>query len=104
MIRHHLFYRRYILFVILFNLHKRFYTTVIGLPDKLIGNKLVGLVAPVNGDQDKNKILCFCSERISKPKIPSDIVYVAKLPKKTSGKIDRKLCLTLYQQLATGGA
>ena len=27
MIRHHLFYRRYILFVILFNLHKRFYTT-----------------------------------------------------------------------------
>jgi len=28
-IRHHLFYRRYILFVILFNLHKRFYTTLI---------------------------------------------------------------------------
>ena len=27
MIHHHLFYRRYILFVILFNLHKRFYTT-----------------------------------------------------------------------------
>ncbi len=72
---------------------------VLGLPDRLLGNKLVGLVAPVDGDRDKNKVLCFCSERLPKFKIPADIVYVAKLPKKTSGKIDRKSCLALFQQL-----
>ena len=70
-------------------------TAVIGIPDKLLGNKLIVLAVPVNGAGDKNKIMKLCAERLPKYKLPSSIKLVRLLPKNTSGKIDRAKCLKI---------
>jgi len=77
---------------------------VLGIPDELLGNRLVTLIVPINGDWDKNKVLYYCSERLPRYKIPVDIKYTGRLPKKTNGKIDRKSCCDLYEQLLNAGS
>jgi acyl-CoA synthetase (AMP-forming)/AMP-acid ligase II len=68
-------------------------TTVIGVPDELLGNKLIALAVPINGTSSKNEIMKRCAERLPKYKLPSSIKLVHLLPKNTSGKIDRAKCL-----------
>lgn len=71
-------------------------TVVLGLPDKLLGNKLIALVTPKNADCNENQILSQCLERLPKYKLPSEIKLVKALPKSLSGKIDRSKCLALW--------
>lgn len=73
---------------------------VVGVPDELLGNKLSVLAVPANNDCSENKILGYCADRLPKYKVPSEVRFAKNLPKKVSGKIDRKSCLALYQQLA----
>ncbi len=77
---------------------------VVGVPDELLGKKLSVLAVPANNDCSENKILGYCADRLPKYKVPSEVRFAKKLPKKVSGKIDRKSCLALYQQLATGSS
>ena len=77
---------------------------VVGVPDVLLGNKLSVLAVPANNDCSENKILGYCADRLPKYKVPSEVRFAKNLPKKVSGKIDRKSCLALYQQLATGSS
>jgi len=79
-------------------------TVVIGLPDKLLGNKLAVLAVPVSNNCSENNILGYCADRLPKYKVPSEVRFSKNLPKKVSGKIDRRSCLVLYQQLATGNS
>ncbi len=72
-------------------------TAVIGIPDDLLGNKLIAFAAPKNGDCSENRILRFCAGRLPKHKIPSDIKLVRALPKSSSGKINRTQCLELLK-------
>ena len=72
---------------------------VVGVPDELLGNKLVILAVPTNGECSKNKVLVYCANKLPKYEIPSDLKFTRVLPKKTSGKIDRKSCYDLYEQL-----
>jgi long-chain acyl-CoA synthetase len=72
---------------------------VVGVPDELLGNKLVILAVPTNGECSKNKVLVYCANKLPKHKIPSDLKFTRALPKKTSGKIDRNSCRDLYEQL-----
>jgi acyl-CoA synthetase (AMP-forming)/AMP-acid ligase II len=73
---------------------------VVGVPDELLGNKLSVLAVPANNDCSENTVLGYCADRLPKYKVPSEVRFAKNLPKKVSGKIDRKSCLALYQQLA----
>jgi acyl-CoA synthetase (AMP-forming)/AMP-acid ligase II len=68
---------------------------VLGLPDTLLGNKLIAVATPVNGEFKENDILSLCAQILPKHKLPSEIKFVRSLPKHTSGKINRTKCLEL---------
>jgi len=69
--------------------------TVIGIPDDLLGHKLVALLTPKNEDCSENEILSHCAEKMPKHKLPGEVKMVRSLPKSVSGKIDRAKCLEL---------
>jgi len=70
-------------------------TAVIGVPDELLGNKLIALAVLRNGTSSKNKIMKICADILPKYKLPGSIKLVRSLPKNTSGKIDKAKCLEL---------
>ena len=55
--------------------------TVIGVPDELLGQRLVAVAAPKNGDCSENQVLLNCAERLPKYKLPGEIKFVRSLPK-----------------------
>ena len=63
---------------------------VFGLPDHLLGNKLVAVMTPISNPPAPNEILLHCAKKLPKYKVPSEIKFVARLPKSSSGKIDKK--------------
>ncbi len=65
---------------------------VIGVPDPLLGNKLIALVAPKNGECSEREILRYCAEKLPKYKAPSKVQFVRALPKSANRKIDRAKC------------
>ena len=69
---------------------------VLGLPDTMLGNKLVILAVPTKENCNENDIFTYCAPRLPKFKIPAEAKFARSLPKKSSGKIDRKTCLTLF--------
>ena len=69
---------------------------VLGIPDELLGNKLVVLGVPANNGCEENTILAYCADCLPRFKVPSEVRFTKNLPKKTSGKIDRKRCLTIF--------
>ncbi|MDY6793061.1 MAG: class I adenylate-forming enzyme family protein [Thermodesulfobacteriota bacterium] len=70
-------------------------TAVIGVPDELLGNKIVAIAVPKNGTSSNNKIMKLCADKLPKYKLPSSIKLVRLLPKNTNGKIDRTKCLEI---------
>ncbi len=70
-------------------------TAVVGAPDKLLGQKLVALVTPKNGECNENYLLNKCTEKLPKYKLPKKVKLVRTLPKSVSGKIDRTKCREL---------
>jgi len=68
---------------------------VVGVPDELLGNRLVALATPMNGDSTENSIMSLCAKKLPKYKLPGSIKLVRSLPKNTSGKIDRTKCIEL---------
>jgi acyl-CoA synthetase (AMP-forming)/AMP-acid ligase II len=70
---------------------------VLGMPDELLGNKLVVLGAPTNSGCEENTILAYCADCLPKFKVPSEVRFAKSLPKKTSGKIDRKACHAIFK-------
>lgn len=73
---------------------------VLGVPDELLGNRLAVLAVPSNNGCNEDTVLGYCANRLPKYKVPAEARFAKNLPKKVSGKIDRKSCLALYQQLA----
>ena len=74
-------------------------SAVLGVPDPLLGNKLIALTVPQNGDSSPGDILESCAEKLPRYKLPSEVKFIRSLPKNANGKIDRKKCLEL---LTTG--
>jgi acyl-coenzyme A synthetase/AMP-(fatty) acid ligase len=72
---------------------------VLGLPDALLGSKLISLTTPLSSDCTEKEILKYCAERLPKHKIPAEIRMVKALPKNDSGKIDRGKCLQLIEKV-----
>lgn len=65
---------------------------VIGVSDELLGNKIVALAAAQHPEIKSVDILGYCSRKLPKHKIPSQVILVKNLPKKKNGKIDKNQC------------
>ncbi|MFC1534169.1 class I adenylate-forming enzyme family protein [Thermodesulfobacteriota bacterium] len=68
---------------------------VLGIPDKLLGNRLVTMAVSKNENCSERLILSSCAEKLPKYKLPNKIKFVRSLPKHLSGKVDRTKCLEL---------
>jgi long-chain acyl-CoA synthetase len=70
---------------------------VLGMPDDLLGHKLVALAVPRNDDSNVKELLANCAGKLPKYKLPSEVKFVQALPKSANGKIDRMKCLELLR-------
>jgi long-chain acyl-CoA synthetase len=68
---------------------------VLGIPDNLLGHKLVALVSPKNEGCSKNSILGYCAQTLPKYKVPGSVKLLRALPKSSIGKIDRSKCIEI---------
>ncbi len=73
---------------------------VLGLPDELLGNRLVILAVPTDRVHASQAVMAYCAEKLPRFKIPSEVRFAKVLPKKASGKIDRQGCVALFSSLA----
>ncbi len=71
---------------------------VLGLPDTMLGNKLVILAVPTKENCTENDIFTYCASRLPKYKVPAEAKFTRSLPKKSSGKIDRKACVSMFME------
>lgn len=71
-------------------------SSVVGLPDKLMGNKMIALIVPKNDDYDPENLREICAKGLPNHKQPAAIITVRVLPKNANGKIDKNQC----QQIA----
>lgn len=65
---------------------------VVGIPDSLLGQKMIALATPIEPSCEARDILGYCADNLPRYKVPSDLILVRSLPKKSSGKIDREIC------------
>jgi long-chain acyl-CoA synthetase len=70
-------------------------SAVLGIPDKLLGHRLVAIVTPKSKDCSIERIFSICSKKLPRFKLPGEVNLVRAIPKNTSGKIDRTKCLEL---------
>jgi len=70
---------------------------VLGVPDNLMGNKLIACVVAKTDGESRSEIQSFCARKLSKHKLPAEVKYVRALPKNASGKIDRTKCMELLK-------
>jgi long-chain acyl-CoA synthetase len=70
-------------------------TAVFGVPDKLLGNRLIAVAVPIDDKQTGKDILDKSSEKLPKFKVPGEITLVKTLPKNPSGKINKGKCKEL---------
>lgn len=73
---------------------------VLGLADELLGNRLVILAVPAERYVSSQAVMAYCTERLPRFMIPSEVRFAKALPKKPSGKIDREGSLALFDSLA----
>lgn len=68
---------------------------VVGLPDDLLGYRLLAIGVANSKDCSEQAIRSYCYEKLGRTKTPQEIVLVRVLPKSSSGKIDRNKCVEL---------
>jgi len=68
---------------------------VMGVPDDLLGNKLVALAVSQNEEVDEQAILRKSSQKLPKYEMPDTVQLIRALPKNASGKVDKNKCLEL---------
>jgi long-chain acyl-CoA synthetase len=68
---------------------------VVGIPDELLGNKLMALSVPKQKETIEMAILGACAAALPRYKLPSEIRIVSSLPKNPNGKVDRSKCFEL---------
>ena len=73
-------------------------TTVVGIPDKLMGKKLIALAVPKNEECSSTLLMEACIKALPKYKWPGDIIFIRMLPKNANGKIDRIKCMEMAQK------
>ncbi len=71
---------------------------VFGVPDNLLGNKLIALIVAKRDDIDEKMVLFACLKRLPKHKLPSEMKIVKELPKNSSGKNDYTKINEVYEK------
>lgn len=65
---------------------------VVGLPDRVLGQKIIAVVQPINANINLNdlqeEIIKQCENNIAKFAVPQKIVFKSTLPKTAMGKVD----------------
>jgi len=72
---------------------------VLGIPDKIMGNRLMALVTAKSDSVSPKKLIHFCGEKLPKYQIPAEIRLAKSLPKNSNGKVDRAQCRELVKDL-----
>jgi acyl-CoA synthetase (AMP-forming)/AMP-acid ligase II len=75
-------------------------SVVLGVPDDLMGHRLIALVVPRNDHCSEKDLLAYVARRLPRYKTPGEIKVARRLPKSASGKIDRTECMRLLQETA----
>lgn len=70
-------------------------SVVIGLPDDLLGNKLVALVVPKEDTCSIRVLMEKCASNLPNHQRPASVLPALALPKNASGKIDREKCIQM---------
>lgn len=66
-------------------------STVIAIPDEMIGNRIVAYVVLNNGGSlRKADVIEYCADRLAKYMVPERVAFHQSLPMTSSGKINRK--------------
>ena len=74
-------------------------SSVVGLPDKKWGEKVVAAVVLKSGAHiDPEQIQNFCKQHLHNWKCPKDLVFPKKLPKNTMGKVLKEEVTKLFGQ------
>jgi len=84
---------------VLMSSNKLVEAAVLGVPDDLMGHRLVALLVAKSDDYSQNEILSFCARKLPKHKLPVEVKSIRTLPKSASGKIDRAKCMDLMKQM-----
>jgi long-chain acyl-CoA synthetase len=64
---------------------------VVGVPDKIFGEKVKAFVALREGvEATAEELRGFCSKKLADYKIPEFIEFVRALPRNPSGKVEKK--------------
>ena len=72
-------------------------TAVIGVPHPDLGESLLALVVPADGEEPSDQALVdFMKASLAAYKVPRSFRYVAELERNAMGKIDKKLLRKLY--------
>ena len=72
---------------------------VVGVPDRVMGEKVVAAIVPVPGTTPTvEEIKEFCSDKLAKYKIPETVHFVASLPKNPGGKVIKARLLEEWSQ------
>ncbi len=72
-------------------------SVVMGVPDELLGYRLVAIAAPIDTACSESAVIQYCGARLPRHKLPSSITLVRSLPKNANGKIDRAQCAHLVK-------
>lgn len=70
---------------------------VTGIPDKLLGHKLISLVVPKDRKLDHQVLFEACSKQMPRHKIPHTLLFTTSLPKTANGKIDKEKCVNILR-------
>jgi len=63
---------------------------VIGLPDEVMGEKVVACIIPTPGKNvTAEEVIAFCKRRLANYKVPSEILFMEKFPTTTIGKTQK---------------
>jgi acyl-CoA synthetase (AMP-forming)/AMP-acid ligase II len=63
---------------------------VVGVPDKVMGEKVVACIIPTPGNKTTaEEVIAFCKKRLANYKVPSEIFFMDKFPTTTIGKTQK---------------
>jgi fatty-acyl-CoA synthase len=63
---------------------------VVGIPDEVMGEKIVAFVVPVPGTSlDEKAVVAFCRSRVANYKVPNLVRIVGELPQNAAGKVQK---------------
>jgi acyl-coenzyme A synthetase/AMP-(fatty) acid ligase len=65
---------------------------LVGIPDPLQGTSLYALAEPIDSDTEALDLLQRAGQKLPSFKLPRSIFFTRALPKRSSGKVDRKAC------------